>query len=101
MESKLNKNDENYLILKYVRQSICYEGFELYEHGKYDKAAKQFKKVLKDEPDHANALFGMAKCLIAQGRRDEARGLVDNLMSRFPEQDEVKELKQALSVGAV
>lgn len=101
LESKLSKNDESHLIAKYLKKLACQEAYEMYEHGKYDKAEKQFKKVLKEEPDHANALYGLAKCLIAQGRRDEARGFVDNLTSRFPEYEEVKELKQSLSRGAV
>ncbi|CAE6505119.1 tetratricopeptide repeat protein [Candidatus Nitrosotenuis uzonensis] len=101
LESALSKSDEQYLILKFVRRLACMEGMEMYEHGKYDKAVKQFKKVLKDDPDHPQALYGLAKCLIAQGRRDEARGYIDNLSTNFPDDEAIKELKESLSRSAV
>lgn len=101
LESPLSKSDEQHFILKFVRRLASIEGMELYEHGKYDKAIKQFKKVLKDEPNHPTALYGLAKCLIAQGRRDEARGYIDNLSANFPDDESVRELKETLNRGAV
>lgn len=97
LESPLEKEYEKQLIAKYVKSLIALEGLDLYEHGKYDKALKQFKKVLKEDPDHPTGLYGLAKCLIALGRYDEARGYIDNLTTRFPEEKEVIELKQILN----
>lgn len=73
------------------------EGFEFYENGKFDKALKQFKKVLKEDPDHPTALYGISKCLIAQGKHNDARDFINNLSNRFPEQDEIKELRETLN----
>lgn len=96
LETPLEKNYEKEMIAKYVKRLMSQEGLEMYEHGKYDKALKQFKKVLKQDKDHPTALYGLAKCLIAQGKYDEARGYIDNLSSRYPEDDEVKQLKESI-----
>lgn len=64
LESPLEKGFEREQITKFLKRIICSESFELYEHGKYDKALKQFKKVLKEDQDHPTALYGLTKCCL-------------------------------------
>jgi len=94
-ENPLDEDSEKLAIEKFTSQIMSSEGFELYEQGKYDKAVKKFKKNLKNNYD-PHAVYGLAKCLIAQGKYDEARGFVDKLDSQFPNDEGVKELKQAI-----
>ena len=94
-ENPLDEDSEKLAIEKFTSQIMSSEGFELYEQGKYDKAVKKFKKNLKNNYD-PHAIYGLAKCLIAQGKYDEARGFVDKLDSQFPNDEGVKELKQAI-----
>jgi thioredoxin-like negative regulator of GroEL len=97
LESAIPKNEEKLLIRKYKKEIICWEGFDLLQNQKIDNATKKFRKVLKKDPDHPQALYGLAKSLVSQGKFDEARVYVDNLSVRFSEDDSVKELKAILA----
>jgi len=97
LESPLDKKFEKEMVAKFSSQIMSSEGFELYQQGKYDKAIKKFRKNLKKNPEDQQSVYGLAKCLIAQGKYDEARGHVDHLDYELPENEEVKELKQQLA----
>jgi len=73
------------------------KGFELYDKGKIDNAIKQFEQILNEEPNQSQALFGIAKSLVAQGNFDEAKIYVDKLRIRFPDHPTVKELQEILT----
>ncbi len=85
------------LIRKYEHLILATEGYELHEKGKTNDAIKKFRKVLKNDPKHPQALYGLAKSLIAQGKTEEAKSYVDSLTVILPEHEEVKELKASLS----
>ncbi len=97
LESAMPKNEEKLLIRKYKKEIACWEGFALHQKGKTDNAIKKFRKVLRDDPDHPQALYGLAKGLIAQSKFAEAKAYVDNLTLRFSEDEGVKELKEILA----
>jgi hypothetical protein len=46
LESRIPKQEESMLIKKYQSKIACWEGFDLLEKGKQDKAIKQFRKAL-------------------------------------------------------
>jgi predicted O-linked N-acetylglucosamine transferase (SPINDLY family) len=52
--------------------------------GNHEKAAGLFRGVMKGEPRHIDARFGLARSLNALGRRDEARGAYEALLKRAP-----------------
>ena len=97
LESPLPKNEEKLMIRTFMRRLACAEGFEFLKNGKVDKARKKFEKILKEDSEQAQALYGMAKSLIAQNRFNEARKYVDDLSVHYSETDEVKELKEILA----
>jgi putative thioredoxin len=51
---------------------------QLAERGEWQAAASLFREVLADDPGHAEAIGGLARCLLNQGHRDEARKLLDS-----------------------
>lgn len=96
LESRMPKLEEKMLVRKYMKSLACAEGFELLNNGKTDNAMKKFRKVLKEEADHPQALYGLAKSLVAQEKYDEAREYVDELSINYSESAEVKELKEEI-----
>lgn len=50
---------------------------ELAEHGDWASAASVYREVLGDDPANPEAIGGLARCLLSQGQRTEARKLVD------------------------
>lgn len=97
LETRMPKLEEKMLVRKYMKSLACAEGFELFKNGKTDSAIKKFRKVLKEEAEHPQALYGLAKALVTQGKYDEARKYVDDLSVHYSESDEVKELKEAIT----
>jgi len=100
LESSIPKNEEQLLIRTFLRRLACAEGFEFMKEGKIDKARKKFEKILKEDPEQAQALYGMAKSLIAQNKFEEAIRYVNDLNAHYSESAEVKELKEILARNA-
>ena len=96
LESALPKNEEALLIRKYKKLLLCQEGYELTQNGKTDGAIKKFKKVLKEDPDHPQALYGLAKGLISLQRYSEAEPFVAQLSNLYPQDGDVAEMRTIL-----
>jgi hypothetical protein len=56
----------------------------LIERGEYAGAVPLLEAALKSEPDHGQALYGLALCHARQGRPDEALPPLDRLLARDP-----------------
>lgn len=95
-EYELEKNEEKILIKKYTIQIRCQEGFELIDKKNYNKAIKKFTKNLKEDPEDVSSVYGLTKCMITQGRYDDAEGQLSHLESIIPENQDVKDLRQVL-----
>ena len=67
-----------------------------YGQGAFKKAEKKLEKILKNEPQHPQALFSMSKCLISQSKYEEAEIYLKRLESNFPEALDVKDLRKLM-----
>ena len=73
-------------------------GTALFTDGKYAEAQAQFSKFLgtnAQSPFAATAAYGVAVCLEAQGKRDEALAAYQNLSVRYPGSSVLDEAKLA------
>jgi tetratricopeptide (TPR) repeat protein len=52
--------------------------------GAPDKTISELKEVLSIDPDHAEALYKLARLLLSEGRFDECINLIDNSRQREP-----------------
>ena len=57
----------------------------LLKHQQYDKAATQFERLLHGGLRKPAVLLGLARCRLQQGRREDARHLLDDLLAAFPD----------------
>lgn len=60
--------------------------------GRVDEAAEAYELMLEVAPDQVRALGGLARIREAQGRRDEAIGLLERATTRLPSPDLVADL---------
>ena len=65
--------------------------------GDADAAAEGFATVLRADPDNLGALAGMAECLLASGRQDEVRQLLEELTEEQRKDPEIASLLARLA----
>lgn len=68
--------------------------------GRPDKAAEAWRKVLKSDPGHAEALAELCLFAARAGRADEAKSLLERLRKAHPGHPRIAGLEQALGLGA-
>lgn len=68
--------------------------------GRPDKAAEAWRKVLRSDPTHAEALAELALAAARAGRTEEAKDLVNRLKRSHPGNGRIPALEQALGLGA-
>lgn len=59
-------------------------GNRAFEDGEYQRAADAYREALAENPDHLYALRGLARSLHLAGQHEEALGLYDAAIARFP-----------------
>lgn len=65
--------------------------------GQRESARDWYQRVLNVEPDRREAILGMAYLDLASGERGEAGRRTSQLESRFPQDEEVRELRGAVN----
>ncbi|MGH2581854.1 MAG: tetratricopeptide repeat protein [Anaerolineales bacterium] len=73
------------------------KGNHLLSLGRIEEAEEQFRKVLAENPDHAGALLGLSKSLIAQGRAAQSLPI----LREFPVSREYQTAEQLLPLALV
>ena len=68
--------------------------------GRPDKAAEAWRKVLKSDPTHAEALAELCLFAARAGRADDAKGYLERLRKAHPGHARIAGLEQALGLGA-
>ena len=63
----------------------------------YEKAIVEFDKILKIDPYNAEAYIGKAEALIALGREDEAREVLDKAQKKIEKKSDLKLIEEALA----
>ena len=71
------------------------KGQSLYESGQWAEAEEAYRATLHANPDHSQALLGLAKCLLAQFRASDA--LV--ILQEFPASREYSKAQQLLPLA--
>jgi putative thioredoxin len=69
--------------------------------GEAEKAEAVFAKILEMDPDHAGALGGLARALVAGGKVDEARALLDSLDEAQAKHAAIARARAAIELAAV
>jgi putative thioredoxin len=71
----------------------------LLEVEQWEGSYKAFRQVLDERPGHANALLGLTKTLLAQGRASDARDILNSfpISSEFSSAEKLKPLAMALT----
>ena len=72
---------------------------QLLEAGELDRAAKVYERILDAEPDNPDALAGLARCRIGQGRLAAARELLEQVPKEHANHVEVDGARAALSLA--
>lgn len=58
---------------------------ELMNRNNYEEAMKHLQVILRNEPEHTDALYNMALALSESEKRDDALKLLETLLSRSPD----------------
>ena len=76
-------------------------GEEELDGGEAERAANIFEQILDMAPDHAEVIGGLARSLIAAGRRDEARSLLDGAPESVAKDPALARARAALALAEV
>ncbi len=74
-------------------------GEEVLGSGDSERAANIFQQIVEMAPENAEALSGLARALIAAGRNDEAKALIDGLPEKIAADPALAQAKSALAVS--
>jgi len=74
---------------------------EVLAGGDAERAENIFRQILDMAPDHAGVIGGLARALIAAGRRDEARALLDSAPESVGKDSAVARARAALALAEV
>ena len=74
-------------------------GEEVLGSGDSERAANIFQQIVEMAPENAEALSGLARSLIAAGRTDEAKALIDGLPEKIAADPALAQAKSALAVS--
>ncbi|WP_460019142.1 thioredoxin [Magnetospira thiophila] len=72
---------------------------ELLDGGDPQNAGALFNQVLHSEPEHAVALAGIARCLIASGDTEAAERFLDGLSDKLKMKSEIQAARSALDLA--
>jgi len=71
-------------------------GLGSYHNGEYWKAFPAFLKVLKKDPDHANARFWLGKSYLRAGMSDLARVSLNEFIRKYPKHSKWQEAQKLM-----
>ena len=69
------------------------------QHGRYDVARRCYLKVLELDPDHGDAIWGLAESCYGDDARDEALRWYQAYLDRYPDNSEARHMVAALGDG--
>jgi putative thioredoxin len=76
-------------------------GEEVLAAGDADRAENIFRQILEMAPEHAGVIGGLARSLIAAGRAEEARGLLDSAPEAVAKDPAIARARSALALAEV
>ena len=74
-------------------------GEEVLDSGDAERAAGIFRQIVEMAPENPQALSGLARALVATGRTDEARALIEGLPEKLAADPALAQAKSALAVS--
>jgi tetratricopeptide (TPR) repeat protein len=72
-------------------------GNQAFEDGLYERAAERYRAALNENPEHLEALRGLARSLHLAGQHEQALALYDEAIARAPAQPENEDERAALA----
>lgn len=75
-------------------------GEEVLAAGDAERAASIFSQVLEMAPDNAEVMAGLARALVAAGRTDEAKALLDDVPENIAADPAIARARSALELAA-
>jgi len=76
-------------------------GEQVLAEGDAARAANIFRQIVEMAPDHAEAVSGLARALIAAGEIDEARALLDGLSEKNDKDPAIGRARSALALAEI
>ncbi len=70
------------------------------EEGDHQGALQVFAALAQQEPENAEALAGLARCLIALGDEEQAQAVIDSVPAKIRDHAEVAGVRSALELAA-
>lgn len=71
------------------RETRVWLGVALMENGNYELAEYEFKELLREKPSDFQSLIHLAELRIRENKLDEARGILEEVDRRFPDNSRV------------
>jgi putative thioredoxin len=75
-------------------------GEQILSEGDAPRAESIFRQILEMAPDNGDVIGGLARALLAQGKADEARGLLDSAPNEAAKSQAVARARAALELAA-
>jgi putative thioredoxin len=70
------------------------------ENGDHAAAVELFAALAEQEPENAEALAGMARCLVALGEEEQAQEVIDQVPAKIRDHAEIASIRSALELAA-
>lgn len=70
------------------------------EAGDHAGAVELFAALAEQEPENAEALAGMARCLVALGEEEQAQEVIDGVPAKIRDHAEIASIRSALELAA-
>ncbi len=70
------------------------------EAGDHAGAVELFAALAEQEPENAEALAGMARCLVALGEEEQAQEVIDQVPAKIRDHAEIASIRSALELAA-
>ncbi|NGM24137.1 co-chaperone YbbN [Roseomonas stagni] len=70
------------------------------ENGDHAAAVELFAALAEQEPENAEAVAGMARCLVALGEEEQAQEVIDQAPAKIRDHAEIASIRSALQLAA-
>ncbi len=102
-ESEVKKFVENLLKMsggQMPSAELLAEAKALAEKGEHQGALEIFAALAQQEPENAEALAGLARCLLALDEEEQARNMLDSLSDKLKAHPEIASVRAAIELAA-
>ncbi|WP_424810650.1 tetratricopeptide repeat protein [Roseococcus sp. YIM B11640] len=102
-ESEVKRFVENLLKIaggQMPSEDLLAEAKELVEAGDHTAALEIYAALAQQEPENADALAGLARCLVALDEEEQAKNMLDNLDAKLKAHPEIAAVRTQIELAA-